>query len=265
MAAAWRMSTSGSPGGSLNLKRAYSVWLRHFSVYQKLYKSSIMLNVADPVIYLTAMGFGLGALVRDINGIPYMNFIAPGILAYPSMFAATFECTYGTYIRMTHQKTFDAILATPVNIDDLVMGEILWGATKSLIYGIVIIIIVSLFGLIESPLIILAIPIIFICGIIFAQIAIIVTTQVPGIDYFSFFFTLLITPMFLFSGIFFPLENLHPAFLSIAFFTPLYHMVNVTRGLSNGIVPIWDILWILTVAVVLSPVPFKLMRRRIIK
>ena len=112
------------------------MWQRNFTVYTKLYKSSIALNFVEPMLYLTAMGFGLGAFVHQINGVPYRNFIAPGIIASSSMFAAIYECTYGTYVRMTYQKTFDAILATPVNINDLVAGEIMWGATKSLIYGL---------------------------------------------------------------------------------------------------------------------------------
>jgi hypothetical protein len=94
------------------------VWQRHWTVYTKLYKTSFALNFAEPALYLVAMGFGLGAFVKDIHGQPYIKFIAPGIIASSSMFAAVYECTYGTYIRMTFQKTFDAILATPVNLDD---------------------------------------------------------------------------------------------------------------------------------------------------
>src|SRR3989304_9337465 len=114
----------------MNIKRAFRVWQRHFSVYTKLYKSSIVLNFVEPTLYLIALGLGLGAFVEEINGVPYINFIAPGIIASSSMFAATFECTYGTYVRMTYQKTFDAILATPVNIADLVAGGIILGGTK---------------------------------------------------------------------------------------------------------------------------------------
>ena len=137
----------------------FRVWQRHWTVYTKLYKTSFALNFAEPALYLVAMGFGLGAFVQDINGVPYIKFIAPGIIASSSMFAAVYECTYGTYIRMTFQKTFDAILATPVNLDDLVAGELVWGATKSVIFGITIMIVVALFGLVDSPLIVLALPV----------------------------------------------------------------------------------------------------------
>jgi lipooligosaccharide transport system permease protein len=249
----------------MRLRKAYRVWQRQFTVYTKLYKSSIALNFVEPVLYLTAMGFGLGAFVREIEGMPYINYIAPGIIAYSSMFAATFECTYGTYIRMTHQKTFDAILVTPVNLDDLIAGEILWGATKSLIYGSIITVVIFMFGLVESPMVVLAIPLIFVAGVIFSEIAVLVTAIVPGIDSFSYFFTLFMTPMFLFSGIFFPLDQLPGIIEKLAFFTPLYHMVNITRGFAQGGLPAWDIIWILAVAAILAPYPFRLMRRRLIK
>jgi lipooligosaccharide transport system permease protein len=251
----------------LNLKRAFRVWQRNFTVYTKLYKSSIALNFIEPVLYLTALGLGLGAFVKEINGMPYINFIAPGIIASSAMFAATYECTYGTYVRMTYQKTFDAILATPVNIDDLIAGELMWGAAKSMLYGTIIMVVISLFGLVDSPLIMLAIPLLFISGLIFAEISVIFAATVPGIDSFNYFYTLFMTPMFLFSGIFFPIDALPAAFSNIAFFTPLFHLVNICRSFSSGTLSaaMWDIVWIFAVVSVLAPYPFRLMRRRVIK
>lgn len=251
----------------MRVKRAFRVWQRNFTVYTKLYKSSMALNFVEPIFFLIALGFGLGAFVKEINGVPYIKFIAPGIIASSSMFATTSECTYGTYVRMTYQKTFDAILATPVNIDDLVAGELMWGATKSILYGTIIMVVMSIFGLIDSPSIILAVPLLFISGLIFAAIAVIVTAIVPGIDSFSYFFTIVITPMFLFSGIFFPLDNLPPIVSKIAFFLPLYHLVNICRSFSSGLlhIAIWDIVWIFAVTALLMPYPFRLMRKRIIK
>lgn len=251
---------------SLNLKRAFRVWQRNFTVYTKLYLSSLALNFVEPALYLAALGLGLGAFVKDINGVPYINFIAPGIIASSSMFAAIYECTYGTYVRMTFQKTFDAILATPVNIDDLVAGELMWGATKSVLYGTIIMLVISLFGLVDSPMLVLAVPFLFVSGLIFAEISLIVVATVPGIDTFNYFYTLLMTPMFLFSGIFFPLDNLPAAVSKIAFFTPLYHLVNICRSFSSGNAGnIWDIVWLLVVVIILAPYPFRLMRRRIVK
>src|SRR4030066_58087 len=142
----------------MNMKRAFRVWQRHATVYTKLYKSSIALNFVEPILYLAALGLGLGAFVKEINGIPYIKYIALGIIASSSVVAAAYECTYGTYVRMTYQKTFDAILATPVNMNDLIAGELIWGATKSVLYGTIIMLVISLFGLVDSPLIIPPIP-----------------------------------------------------------------------------------------------------------
>lgn len=251
----------------MKVKKAFRVWQRNFSVYKKLYKSSIALNFIEPILYLSAMGLGLGVFIKEINGIPYINFIATGIIASSSMFAATYECTYGTYVKMTFQKTFDAILATPVNIKDLVAGELIWGATKSVIYGTIIIIVISLLGFVKSPEIIILIPMLFISGLLFAEIGVIFASIAPGIETFNYFYTLLITPMFLFSGIFFPLDSLPPFALKIAFFTPLYHLVNVCRAAASGLflTARWDILWLIAVTLILSPYPFRLMRRRVIK
>ncbi len=251
----------------MNIKKAFRVWQRNFTVYTKLYRSSIVFNFVEPMLYLVALGFGLGAFVREINGVPYINFIAPGIIASSSMFATASECTYGTYIRMTYQKTFDAILATPVSVSDLVAGELMWGATKSVFYGTIVTAVISAFGLVDSPAILLVVPVLFLGGLIFAETSVIAVAIVPGIDSFSYFFTLLITPSFLFSGIFFPLDTLPPVVAGIAYFTPLYHMVNVCRSFASGSVSAaaGDIIWIIAAAAVLSPFPFRLMRRRIVK
>jgi len=250
----------------MKIIRAYRVWQRNFTVYTKRYKSSMVLNFVEPVLYLVALGFGLGAFVKDIHGVPYIKFIAPGLIASSTMFASSFECTYGTYIRMTYQKTFDAILATPINIDDLVTGEILWGAAKGTLYGTTIMIVVSAFSLVDSLYIVLAVPFIFITGLIFAEIAVIASATVPGIDSFNYFNTLFMTPMFLFSGIFFPVDTLPSIVAKISFFTPLYHLVNVCRAFASGRPGLagWDIVWLIVVAALLAPYPFRLMRKRIL-
>ena len=250
----------------MEIKRAMRVWQRHFTVYKKLYKSSIVLNFVEPILYLLAMGIGLGSFIKEVHGRSYINFIAPGIIASSSMFATVYECTYGTYVRMAIQKTFDAILATPVSINDLILGELIWGATKSVFYGTIIIITISIFGVVQSPLIVLAIPVLFVSGFILAEMSMICTALVPGIDSFNYFYTLFMTPMFLFSGIFFPVDAF-PAWLTrVAFFTPLYHLTNVCRAFAWGMPQdaMWGILWLFVVASGLSPIPFRLMRKRIL-
>ncbi|TAN39580.1 MAG: ABC transporter permease [Nitrospirae bacterium] len=251
----------------MRIKRALRVWQRHLKVYTKLYKSSIALNFVEPVLYLAALGLGLGAYVKEIDGVPYINYIAPGIIASSAMFAAAYECSYGTFVRMTFQKTFDAILATPVNIDDLVAGELIWGATKSMLYGSIIIVVISLFGLVASPLVVLIIPVLFVSGLLFSEVSMMFAAIVPGIDSFNYFFTLFMTPLFLFSGIFFPVQTLPPLVAQIAWFTPLFHVVNICRAFASGtVLPVLvDIAWLFVVMLFLAPYPFRLMRRRLIK
>ncbi|MRR14744.1 ABC transporter permease, partial [archaeon] len=173
----------------MKVKRAYRVWQRHLTVYTKLYLSSIALNFVEPILYLVALGFGLGGFITEVQGRPYINFIAPGIIASSSMFATVYECTYATYVRIFYQKTFDAILSTPVNIDDLIAGEIMWGATKSVLYGIIIIATISAFRLVDSPLILIVVPILFLSGIIFAEISLVCVALVPGVDSLNYFYT----------------------------------------------------------------------------
>jgi lipooligosaccharide transport system permease protein len=250
----------------LQIKRAFRVWQRHWLVYTKLYKTSFALNFVEPALYLVAMGMGLGSFVPDIHGQSYIKFIAPGIVASSSVFAAVYECTYGTYIRMTFQKTFDAILATPVNLDDLVLGELIWGATKSVIFGITITIVIALFGLVDSSLILLVLPFIFLGGLIFSELSVVFCAVVPGIDSFSYFYTLFMTPLFLFSGIFFPLDAMPPVVVKLAFLSPLYHLVNICRSFSAGSFSgaLVSMLWMIVIAAVLAPFPFRLMRKRMI-
>jgi len=250
----------------LRIRRAFIVWQRHWLVYTKLYKTSFALNFIEPALYLVAMGFGLGAFVQNIHGQPYIQFIAPGIVASSSVFAAVYECTYGTYIRMTFQKTFDAILATPVNLDELVAGELIWGATKSVIFGITIMFVIALFGLVSSWRIVLAIPFVFLGGLIFAELSVLFCAIVPGIDSFSYFYTLFMTPLFLFSGIFFPLDAMPPMVARLAFMSPLYHLVNICRAFSAGSISseIGSMVWLLVVVALLAPLPFRLMKKKII-
>jgi len=250
----------------MNIKRSFRVWQRHFAVYTKLYKSSVVLNFVEPIFYLLALGIGLGAFIKDINGIPYVKFIAPGIIASSSMFAATYECTYGTYVRMTFQKTFDAILVTPVNIDDLLAGELIWAATKSMFYGTIIILTISMFRLVDSFLVVLIIPVLFLSGLIFAELSMICTALVPGIDSFNYFYTLIMTPMFLFSGIFFPVDTFPPFVSHIASFTPLFHLTNICRAFAWGNSHILsDMIWLFGMAIMLIPFSFILMRNRIVR
>lgn len=249
----------------MNLKRAFRVWQRNATVYKKLYRSSLTLNFFEPMLYLIALGYGLGGFIKEINGISYIEFISPGIIMSSAMFAACYECTYGTYVRMVYQKTFDAIMATPITFNELVLGELLWGATKSLIYGTVIILVISLFGLVKSFYVFFLIPFIFMCGLLFASLSLIATAIVPGIDSFNYFYTLILTPLFLFSGIFFPLNDMPEIVIKLSQINPLLHFVNISRGFCYGNIShslVYDMLVVAFYLILLIPLPFILLKRR---
>ncbi len=249
-------------------KGAYRFWQRNAFIFRRIFPESIAVNFLEPVIYLLAMGFGLGAYLTAVSGLPYLTFVATGLVATAAMFGATFECTYNAYVQMYYEKAYDGVITTPLGIEDVVVGEILWGATRSVLYGTVFLIVIALFGTVRSPLALLIPPLFFLSGLMFSVIAMTFTAVNPNIDFFPFYFALFITPMFMFSGIFFPLDAL-PAWVSTAtWLTPLSHVVRLSRALTLGTLDVrhaWDLLWMLVVTAAMFPLPVVLMRRRLIR
>lgn len=246
----------------------WRVFKRHFTVFRKTWKVNLSFNFFEPLFYLGALGFGLGAYVQPMEGVPYLNYLAPGLIASSAMFATAYECTYGTFIRMEFQKTYHALIATPAGIDDVVMGDMLFDAFKAVLYGAVILLVVSVLGLVTSPWALLVPPVLGLSGLLFAAIAMTWTGLVPNIDSFNYFFSLIITPLFLFSGVFFPLTGMPAAVQQIAWISPLYHLVNLTRNLvmgNTGIFLVGDVIWLLAATLLIMPVPIFLLRRLVIK
>jgi len=242
------------------------VWQRNRDVFFRLWHSEAPGFIAEPIIILLAMGLGLGAYIGLVDGQRYIEFIAPGIIASYAMFSASFECTYGSFVRMEYQKTYDAIIATPLSIEDVTAGEIFWGATRSLMTGTIILVIAAAFQLVPSPWA-LIIPILaFLEGLMFASIAILFTSIVPAIYSFNYYFTLFITPMFFFSGVFFPLSSFPEIVQTLSWIAPLTPVVHLTRALIKGeFHP--NLLWALALIIVLSALFFSVslitMRRRL--
>jgi lipooligosaccharide transport system permease protein len=183
--------------------RALRVWERNRDLFPPL---------LEPVLYLVAFGAGIGALVREVpyggEMVGYTTFIAPGLLATQVMFQAFFENTYNTFVRMYYQRTFDAIVTTPLSLEDVMVGEVLWGATKGTVGCTLMLVAISFFGLLHFPHALIILPFSFLAGLFFAGMALCFTGIVPQIDSFNFPIFLLVLPMFLFSGTFFPLEVL---------------------------------------------------------
>jgi len=246
---------------------AARVWRRDAQNFSKLWRGALLPTFLDPLFYLFAMGFGLGTYLATIQGIPYKNFIAPGLVASAAMWSAVFETTYNTYIKMNENRLYDALVATPVEVPDLVTGEIAWSATRSLVYGTSFLAVITAFGLVDSWWA-LTIPVFLLLGgACFGVIGMLFTALVPKIDLYSYFFTLGITPMFLFSGIFFPFNQLPGWVEVVAWFTPLYHLVEITRGMATGPDPLQILIntaWLAAVTAILFPIPVRAIRARLV-
>lgn len=214
---------------------ALAVVARNFMVWRKLMGPAIVLNFGEPVIYLLGLGIGLGTLVGDIGGLPYLVFLASGIVASSAMIAVSFEGMYSVYTRMVPQKTFDAILATPLDIDDIILGETIWAASKGLLSAVAILIVAAVLGAVPGGWMALwALPVVFLLGLAFAGPAIIMTTLAGNYDFFNYYFVLVITPMFMLSGVFFPIETLPDWMQAAVQVLPLTHAIEVIRPLIIG-------------------------------
>ena len=213
------------------------VWQRNFLVWRKLALPSVLGNLVDPLIYMLGLGYGLGGLLPPIDGVSYLSFLASGTVVASTMHAATFEVLYSAFSRMHVQKTWDAILNTPLTVDHVLAGELVWAATKSLLSGLAILLVIVALGLTSSRLALWVIPVVFLTGLAFAALGLIVCALSPSFDFFMYYFTLFITPRILVSGVFFPAEQLPPVIHALSGLLPLSHAVQLARPLLLGAIP----------------------------
>lgn len=218
--------------------RFVPVWRRNLLVWRKLAIPSMLGNLADPMLYMLGLGYGLGALLPDVAGVPYLTFLAGGTVAYATMNSATFETLYSGFSRMHVQKTWDAILNTPLTLDDVLLGEWIWAASKALLSGLAILAIIWVLGLATSFWLSLwIIPVIVLTGLCFAGMGLVMNAVSPNYDFFLYYFTLVITPMVLLCGVFYPVSQLPPALQQVSAFLPLSHALDLVRPLMLGRVP----------------------------
>lgn len=214
--------------------RWLTVWRRNARVWRKLALASVLANFGEPLLYLLALGYGLGTLVGQIDGLAYLSFLASGIVCSSAMVTAAFEGMYSSYTRMAVQRTWDAMLATPLSVTDVVIGEAVWCATKSLISSVAILIVATLLGAISDPRAVLALPVVALLGLAFGAMSLVVTAVARSYDFFLYHNTLILTPVLLLSGVFFPLDNMPTAVQWGAMALPLYHAVALVRPLLTG-------------------------------
>ena len=217
--------------------RFFPIWRRHWLVWRKVAVPAILGHLADPVIYMLGLGYGLGSLLPEMGGTSYIAFLAAGTLCYSSMNSASFESLYGAFARMHEQRTWEAIMNTPVTLDDVVMSEVLWSATKSLMSGVAVLVVIWILGLSDSLMSLWMIPLVLLIGLTFAAVGLIMTALAPSYDFFMYYFTLVITPMMLLCGVFFPVSQLPEVLQALAAALPLTHAVEMARPLMNGAVP----------------------------
>ena len=253
-------------------KRFIRVWQRDLKVYRKTWKINFLPPLLEPLFYVLAFGLGLGAMVGKIEylntRISYVSFIAPALISITIMNNAFFENTYTSFVRMYYQKTFDSMMATPLSLEEIITGEIIWGASKSVIATVIMMFILSLFKLINFPSGFLLIPLAFIGGVAFGSVGMFFTGIIPNIESFNLPVFLFITPMFLFSETFFPLSSLPIWARIISLFLPLTHLVQISRAFSFGMFNLrllLNFLYLIFFCLIFFPLALHKMRARLIK
>lgn len=213
---------------------AFAVWRRNVLVWRRLMVPSLLLNFGEPTLYLLGLGFGLGHFIGEMDGMPYLTFLASGIIASSAMITASMEGMYSVYTRMVPQKTYEAILATPLEVEDILAGELLWCATKSVFSGVAILTVAALLGVVHGWEALLVLPVVALIGLTFAAPALVMSAVSPGYDFFNYYFVLVITPMFIVCGVFYPVSTLPGVVQQFVHLLPLTHAVALTRPIVAG-------------------------------
>ena len=213
------------------------VWRRNLLVWRKLAIASVLGNIADPMLYMLALGYGLGSFIPEVGGMKYIAFIGTGMVCQSAMFTSSFEAMYSAFSRMHVQRTWEAIINAPLSLDDVVFAEWIWAATKSVMSVLAILIVVMLLGYGHSWLSLWVLPLGFVIGLTYGGFGLVMNSLAPSYDFFTYFFTLVLTPTLLLSGVFFPVDQMPAALRSVAALLPLSHAIDIARPLLAGRLP----------------------------
>ncbi len=251
--------------------RVYHVFARNLISYKRFILTTFIASLIQPLFYLITFGIGMGAYMTGaFGGKTYLHFLVPGVIISSIMMTATFECLFGTFVKMVHERLYDSLVATPVSAEDAVTGDILWASFRGLISGSLMMIVASFMGIWPASVLslLLLIVVMLLTGILFASLAMIVTSYAPNFDFFNYYTELVVTPMLFFSGVFFPLDNFPAWMKTMAQFMPLTHAVKIARAVYSGTAPA-GLLFSVLVGVVLGTIAFifgvKRMKKRLIK
>ncbi len=248
--------------------RFVPVWRRNLLVWRKLAVASVIGNIAEPMITLLAFGYGLGSLLQQVDGVPYIEFLASGSICMSVMMASSFEALYSAFSRMHVQKTWETLLNTPLELDDIVLAEMLWAASKAMISGLAILLVLFALGIGLHPTTLLVPPLLFLTGMTFASIALIMNAIARAYDFFTYYFTLVLTPMIFVSGVYYPTAQLPDWLQSLANYLPLGAAVHLVRPLLLGRLPadpLPNVLILLAYCLAAFYVATVLTRRRLLK
>lgn len=220
-------------------QRLFSVWYRHVRVYTKNLLSNGLPPFLEPLLFLMGVGLGLGKYITEtMEGMSYINFLGTGLLVTAAMFTSAYECTFGTFIRLEFEKVYDGMLAAPITVNNLIVGEIIWAGTKGLFFTFAVLCVLVVFGIINLPQGLLTPLVGFVTGLMFATLSLWITSFVKTINHFNFYLTGVISPMFFFSGVVFPVSNLPPPVRFVAEIMPLTHAVRLARAVSTSEYPL---------------------------
>lgn len=217
--------------------RFIPVWRRNLLVWRKLAIASVLGNIADPLLYMLALGYGIGAMVGEVNGMSYVVFIGTGMVCQSAMFTSSFEGMYSAFSRMHVQRTWEAIINAPIALDDVVFAEWIWCGTKAVMSTTAILLVIQALGFGHTWLALLILPLGFLVGLCFGALGLVMNALAPGYDFFTYFFTLVITPMLLFSGVYFPVDQMPAWLATVAGALPLKHAIDIARPLMLGRIP----------------------------
>jgi lipooligosaccharide transport system permease protein len=250
--------------------RTYYVFVRNMVSYKRFIVPTFLVSLIEPLFYLITFGIGMGAYMGYFGGKPYLYFLVPGVLVSSVMMSSTFECLYGTFVKMVHEKLYDSLIATPVSAEDAVAGDIAWGAFRGLVSGSLMMLVAVVMGIIpvSIPSLLLLLVLMVFVGVLFASLAMIVTSVSPSFDFFNYYTELIITPMLFFSGVFFPLDKFPAWMQKLSEFMPLTHAVKISRAVFSGEYHaryIWNFLVIFVLEVAAFAVGVRMMKKRLIK
>ena len=244
------------------------VWRRNLLVWRKLAIASVLGNIADPLLYMLALGYGLGSMIGDVGGMKYIAFIGTGMVCQSAMFTASFEGMYSAFSRMHVQRTWEGIINAPIALDDVVLAEWVWCASKAVLSTLAILAVIMVLGYGHTWLAPWILPLGFLVGLVFGAFGLVMNALAPGYDFFTYFFTLILTPMLLFSGVYFPVDQMPAWLASAANLLPLKHAIDLARPLMTGQVPgniALHVAVLLAYAVIAYYVALVLTRRRLLK